>query len=316
MNNVYNAKLHPETGEVLPPAQKAIQQFEGYNQAPSYSPDGKYLAYISRRPPMINRQINSRGGNALCIKSLETGEEREIRPSFDLIGYPTWSPDGKSIVVVHWNVNDQIELCQIDVQTEKASLVSRPHENQSHFGGHKWSPDGNTFYFGLKNGNPLSYNIIARDLESGREKIIYKSSDTFYTFSISPDGKWFALMCLGRKGIHIEIVSTNGETSRELFRFAPGIEIGRVPSSTWTSDGKYILFGMCETEVDDEIYELCRIPVSGGEPEKLGLKMKDVFLNLSAHPNGQEITFSSLETSTEIWVMENLVKELEALNNK
>jgi Tol biopolymer transport system component len=308
MNDVYIAEISPSSGDVVAPPQKAIQHFEGYNQAPAYSPDGKFLAYISSRSHLLTRSGFTRGGNVLCIKSLETNEIHEIRPEIDMIGYPTWSPDGKSIDVVHWNVNDGIELFRIEVETGKVTIISQPDDNHSHFGGHKWSPSGETFYYGLIDRNERSCNIIARDIESNTDKILYKSGD-FYTISISPDGQWFALTCPSNEDAHIKIVSTNGDESRELYRFKPGINLGRFPSTTWTADGKYILFGICDNEIDEETYELCRISVEGGEFEKLGLKKKGVFLNLSAHPDGRHIAYSSDENIAEIWVMENFLPE-------
>jgi Tol biopolymer transport system component len=47
--DVYVVDLDPTTGKLIGPERKAIEQFEGGNFSPSYSPDGKYLAYMSRR---------------------------------------------------------------------------------------------------------------------------------------------------------------------------------------------------------------------------------------------------------------------------
>jgi Tol biopolymer transport system component len=127
---------------------------------------------------------------------------------------------------------------------------------------------------------------------------------------MSPDGKWLALTCPSNEDAKLKIVSVEDGEAREIYRFKEGIELGRVPSTTWTADGKYILFNMTDPEIDDENFELYRISVAGGEPEKLGLKMKNVFLNLDAHPNGKSITFSSSNRIiNEIWVMENFLPE-------
>ena len=321
MQNVYTADFNPESGRVAARAQKIIREFEGYNEAPAYSPDGKYIAYISCRSPMIKASgAGVRGGNMLCIKSLETGKVKEIKPSLQRIGYPSWSPDGSSIALVHWSANDGIELCSIDVQTGQVSVLSRPDKDHSHFGGHMWSPSGKTFYFGLKDKKVDSNNIIARDIESGKEVTIYKSGD-FYTFIISPDGQWFALTCPSNEDAKMKIVSTTGEDSRILYRFEEGVQLGRVPSTAWSSDGNYILFGMQEVQKVEETsatdllnsgnFELCRIPVSGGEPEKLGLKTKSGFVNMSMHPDGQKITFSTQnQLVSEVWVMENFLPDI------
>ena len=67
---------------------------------------------------------------------------------------------------------------------------------------------------------------------------------------------------------------------------------------------------MKPTKKDDPKGELYRIPAQGGEPEKLGLEMSGFIINLSAHPDGRHIAFSSSEQSIgEIWVMENFLPE-------
>jgi len=311
MHNIYIAELNTETGKIVAPVEKAIRRFEGYNQTPSYSPDGKYLAYISKRSRLLTPMGFRLGGNVLCIKSLETGKEREFHPELDLIGFPTWSPDGSSIVLVHWNYNEGVELYQIDAKKGDVTMVSRPGDNYYYFGGHQWSPSGDTLYYGLRDRYADSWRIMARDIESGKEDTIYRSGG-FYTISISPDGRWFALTCPSNKDAHIKMVSADGKESRELYRFEEGTEIGRVPSTTWTRDGKYILFGMYNPETDDKVFELCRITAEDGELEKTGLKMGSPYLNLSAHPDGKHFTFSSSEIVAEIWMMENFMPQTEA----
>jgi Tol biopolymer transport system component len=79
---------------------------------------------------------------------------------------------------------------------------------------------------------------------------------------------------------------------------------------TWTADGKYILFTMKTNQKDDTKAQLYRIPAEGGEPEKLGLELSGFILNLSAHPDGRRIAFSSSEDPiAEIWVTENFLPE-------
>ena len=71
------------------------------------------------------------------------------------------------------------------------------------------------------------------------------------------------------------------------------------------ADGKHVLFS--EREPEQDAWELYRIPLEGGEAQKLGLKMKSGFMNLSAHPYGRSIAFSSAKRNAEFWVMENFL---------
>ena len=57
------------------------------------------------------------------------------------------------------------------------------------------------------------------------------------------------------------------------------------------------------------MFELCRIPAKGGELTRLGLKVENGFINLSTHPDGRHLTYSSASQNIkEIWVMENFLQ--------
>ncbi|MCK5694519.1 MAG: PD40 domain-containing protein, partial [Bacteroidales bacterium] len=307
MRDIYVAELDRETGRVIEPPGKVIRIFEGCNETPTYSPDGRYLAYVSRRSPLIMSFQLSWGGDLLIIKSLETGKERVLHPALEIFGFPVWSPDGSSIYVVHWNANDRIELSRIDVQTGEITLNLQHEDNYGHFGGHFCSPSGKLLYYGLRDGEAGSWNIIVRDLESGNEEVFYRS-DNFYTLAISPDGEWLALSYPRSRTPHLALVSTATGESRELLRFKHGTKIGMLPSTCWSADGNYLLLGIKDPESDQDDAELCRISIVGAEIEKLGIRMKSEFVNLNAHPDGQHISFStSGQPSAEVWVMENFL---------
>jgi Tol biopolymer transport system component len=307
MRDIYVAELDSETGLVKSPPEKVIRIFEGSNETPEYSPDGSYLAYVSRRSPLIKSYQLGWGGDLLIIKSLESGKERVLRPALEQFGFPTWSPDGSSIYLVHWNANDRIKLSGIDVQSGEITLNLQHEDNYTHFGGHLCSPSGKLLYYGLRDREAGSWNIIARELESGKEEIFYRSDD-FYTLAISPDGQWLALSYPRSNTPHLTLVSTVTGESRELFRFKAGTEIGMLPSTCWSADGNYLLLGIKDRESDHDDVELCRISIVGAEIEKLGIRIESEFVNLNVHPDGQHISFStSGQPSAEVWVMDNFL---------
>jgi len=307
-NNIYSAELDPKTGEILVPPKRTITRFEGYNQTPNYSPDGKYLAYISRRFPVTiypDYTMAKLGGNVLCIKSLETGKEREFFPDLDRFCFPRWSPDGSSVIVMEWNKSGSN---QIDIQTGNVTAVL----NDDNIGAQpsERSQDGKTIFFVRRDRKAKIYQILAQDLASGTEKEIYRS-DAGLIISLSPDGQWLAIQAhffMSDKIPRLNVIPSAGGELRELCRFEEGIEIGAGLPTTWTADGKYILFAKKSPKKDNEKWDLYRISAKGGEPEKLGLEMSGLIMNLSVHPDGRHIAFSITEESNaEIWVMENFL---------
>ncbi|MCJ7488159.1 MAG: hypothetical protein MUQ25_18615, partial [Candidatus Aminicenantes bacterium] len=80
--------------------------------------------------------------------------------------------------------------------------------------------------------------------------------------------------------------------------------------TTWTPDGKYVLFPKHNSE-EQGMSQLWSIPVQGGEPEKLDIEMTH-FYNLTVHPDGTQLAFSSNGPSLkqpELWMMENFLPD-------
>ncbi|UCE48003.1 MAG: PD40 domain-containing protein, partial [Phycisphaerales bacterium] len=210
---------------------------------------------------------------------------------------------------VDWNENNLMGYYQIDTQTGNVTPVLTRTKHGNLYGGHVWSRDGKTIFYGRRDGKANIFQVISRDLKSGAEKVLYRSDGRF-NISLSPDGQWLALIFLSKEKPRLIVMPAAGGEPRELCRFEEddGFIFGSNCSITWTADGKYILFAMKDSKIDDPKWELCRIPIDGGELEKLGLKMSGSFFNLSAHPDGRHIAFSSRgQSGSEVWVMENFL---------
>ena len=313
VSDIYMAELDPESGSIITPLAKMETRFQGNNKEPDYSPDGKNLAYISvTGPTASNIPFIQGAGNVLIIRSIETQQERKIIPEFARMGYPRWSPDGRSILIVDLSDASSMGYYQIDVETSQIKPIISSDEGLRFFGKHEWSPDGGTLFYGRRINNFKTGQIMSRDLESSEEKIIYESDDILH-LSLSPDGKWLAVISrpqsINTWAMHV-IPSSGGE-ARELFRFEEDelISISLSGVETWSSDGKYILFMLLEDNVEDSFVELCRIPAEGGEIEKLGITVPSRTFSLSMHPDGRHIAFSALSKPLEpaVWVMENFL---------
>ncbi|HUU13614.1 MAG TPA: hypothetical protein VM182_07875, partial [Terriglobia bacterium] len=308
--DVYIADLDPKTGKVTGTPRKAIEQYEGGNFSPSYSPDGKYLAYVSRRG---NSPYPTNRGNALCIRSLDTGQERvfyrEIwRLGLRYIGGPQWSPDGRFISFGGSEGISITGVYRIDLETGETTPILRCGADERLTGG-AYGPDGK-YFFARGNTKEGFSQIVVRDLESGEERELYRfpTLERGIGIALSPDGRWLSLDGWG--GVRsLRIMPASGGDARELWSFGETKRGTPGGNLTWTPDGRYIVFSAPQPS-DLRIWDLWRIPVEGGKPEKIGLQKMWGIGNLTVHPDGRRIAFANrggASSDSEVWVLENFL---------
>jgi Tol biopolymer transport system component len=303
-NDVYVATLDPATGELLGPAKKISQRFEGNNISPDWSPDGKYLAYAYQR----------RGGGggvtpssswSLLIYSLATGEERELPLGLTNVSNLTlrWSPDGRSLLAPGRDRKGRKGIYRIDAQTGEITRLVLVDTNLA-----AWSSHGKAIFYPRRDRAAGITRIMKRDLEAGWEKelLVWESRQGEIAYvrglAASPDGQHLAFC--GPGGL-LKVVPTSGGQPRRLY-FA---KRGGPCSIAWMPDSRHLLF----SSLGGGQNNLLRISLEGGDPQKLGLEMPRMGQRgLSVHPDGRRLAFhaSSGDGTTEVWVMENFLPEL------
>jgi len=312
--NVYVAKIDAETGNITSLPKAPIQHFGRVTHSPAYSADGKHLAYISVRSSVGPKSSTQ---SVLCIRSLDTGKDREHYPDLPDFWGLKWSPDSRYILSIAVDARDRFAhsmLCLIDTKTGDVTPIVKCKDNRLNqwFQSHEWSADGKSVFY-VRNDKPNKLcQLLVHDLESGIVKDIYRAPTWAerFTISLSPDGKWLALINykgLEKKERSLKIIPATGGELRVLHTFEQ--ESNWPVFTAWTPDGKSILFSKKAEKENDIKTDLWRIPVEGGEPLRLGLTMARFNL-LSMHPNGQSIVFSSFGPTLkepELWVMENLI---------
>jgi Tol biopolymer transport system component len=310
--DVFCADLDPKSGKVAGPHRKMIESFEGGNFSPSYSPDGKFLAYISRRG---NSPYPTNVGNALCVRSLETGQEkvyyREIwRLGLQYIDGPEWSPDGRFIVFVGSTGIMAREFYRLDVAKGGISRVAS-YGNDERISGWVCGPDGK-FYYGRHDVKKNISEIVVRDLESGAERIQFKfpSLERGVGLAFSPDRKWLSFANYGWGGVRsLRVMPAGGGDPREIWNFGE-IKAG-MPNiyHAWSPDGRSIVFGAPDPK-DLPSWELWRVPVEGGQPEKIGMTRRWGLWNLTIRPDGRQLAFAGrngASSLSELWILENFL---------
>ena len=292
MEEVFIATLDPTLGKVLTPPTATTRRVGG-NFAPDWSPDGKYLAYVSR-------PTSQPGSHIIFIRSVETGEERELSPKMKLLGYNLrWSPDGRSILVRGYDAQDRFGIYTINLQTGDV-LTTIPGAYWA-----DWSRDGKVIFYAANDPKRKTRPLVVRDLATGQDKELF-SGLTGLSLSASRDGRWLAFSSFEPQADQkwsaiLKIMPATGGESRDLLRLRGPEDFGAV---VWTPDGRQLL--LVRRNLGERRFELWRVSQEGGEPQKIGLDMSSL-CQISTHPDGRRIAYNAGDFKTEVWVMENLL---------
>jgi Tol biopolymer transport system component len=306
MVDVYIASLDMKEGKFLEQPKNAAQRFEGFNLVPDWSPDGNYLAYVSYR------DVEGKDFCVLCLRSVKTGEIRTVSsPQLNYFRYISWAPDGRSIIAIGLDKENRSGMYKLDVQTgdatsivqfERGTIIKQP----------AWSLDGKAIFYPYTQWTKKLSRILMLDLETSQEKELYRkiAPPDIGSVTLSPDGKYVAFLTaekVEKKLIDVlRIIPTAGGNPYDLIKVPLPETVGPY---AWTPTGREILFAKgLDYRKKDKKCELWMIPAEGGEARNLGLTIDRIF-NLSIHPDGQRIAFSSGKPGAEVWVMENFLPE-------
>ena len=313
MNDVYTATLDLATGKLLSAPMKASQRFMGSNRAPDWSPDGQYLAYLSQRGP----SPGGRGLTIIVIRSLETGEERELSPQLNYVRLNQglrWSPNGQSIIVTGRDKKGRRGFYQIDSQTGDVTPIV---QSETYVFQPECSPDGRAIFYTRPGSITKKSSIVVRDLESGEERELLHAVEPSFirpTMILSPDGQRLAFLMANTetRSTALMVMPAAGGEARELLRVQEPEWIPNTNYSglAWTPDSREVIFGWQRRPQEQKI-ELWQISAEGGEPRRLGSAMDQLRpRHLRFHPDGRRIAFDAGESKGEVWVMENFLPEL------
>ncbi len=307
-SDVYTAEYDPATGRVLTPPQNAAQRFVGSNSSPAWSPDGQFLAYISSRTP----RLLGHQPEVISIRSLKTGEERDLRPKLSFLWGPIrWSPDGRAILVPGKDRKGQHGLFLVDAQTGEVAPTVIWEDREIAFP--SWFPDGKRLLYGVqrREADTTSGTVVIRDLATGQEKVLFQraASERIADLALSPDGRQVAVTLSEQptRSFVLKVLPVGGGEASELVR-AKGPEVMVEDSLSWSPDSRYVIFGWARATDQERKTQLLAISPRGGEPHPLGLAM-DSISSVSFHPDGRRLAFGGKQgkDKVEVWVMENFL---------
>ena len=225
------------------PDGSSVRQFtQGDKSAtsPSFSPDGRWLAFSS-----------SRGGeNQVWAIPVDGGEARQVTDAESGAGGFSWSPDGSRVAYLMTDPETEEEklrkkekrdpifvdqnfkyahiyVVAFEPEASEPAEAARVTEGQYHVSSYDWSPDGTTFAFAHQADPRLDEGARASDISmvssdgSGEVRPLVTLGGIDGSPRFSPDGQWVAFTSSGdtpqRVGLaDVYVVAASGGEPRKL----------------------------------------------------------------------------------------------------
>ena len=319
--------------------------------APRWSPDGRYLAFLSARDDAREVEqlwlLDRRGGEAERLTDLPGG-----------VSDYAWSPDGTRLALIASDpdpdqpppgqdstkrrpepivVNrfrfkydgvgyigeERDHLYLLTLRDRKTEIVT-PGDYDEY--APSWSPDGRSIAFLSRRRSEYdrtdNWDLYVVDATPGaepRQLTTFAGADMDPEWgnrapSWSPDGRLIAYVQGGKPeliyygGQKVAVVPADGGPARVL----TGALDRNVLSPTFSPDGASVLFLL----EDDRVYHLARVPVAGGEVERL-VEGKRAIEDLSVGRDGRvALTSSTTTRPTEVFAVEGReLRKLSAQND-
>ena len=247
--------------------QRRLTNNPNLDRSPSWSPDGKRIAFMSDR----DGHFNIPGGlpnYEIYVMDADGGNQRNITNDPNSDSSPSWSPDGKRIVFV----SDRDGNYEIYVMDADGNNQQRLTDNDFYDTHPSWSPDGKRIAFiSRRDGHfigegGLSSEIYVMDNDGGNEQRLTENRKRDSSPSWSPDGKWIAFAS-DRKGdfVNYEIYVMDADGGN-LQRLTNNRVNDRSPS--WSPDGERIVF-VSNPDGKHENYEIYVMDNDGGNQQNL-----------------------------------------------
>ena len=228
--------------------------------APSWSPDGKRIVFMSNRDGHLRDDIPNISTYEIYVMDADGGNPQNLTNDLNDDRSPSWSPDGKRIAFVSDRDGfrkDLVITYEIYVMDADGGNPQNLTNDLNNDRSPSWSPDSKRIVFSsARDGNfigefGITSEIYLMDADGGNQQRLTENRQNDRSPVWSPDGKRIAFSS-DRKGdfenYEIYVMDADGGNQQKLTnnRFDD-----RSPS--WSPDGKRIVF-YSNREGNYEIY--------------------------------------------------------------
>ena len=303
--DVYTGSIDSPVGDITPV--RLSSRAADMNKAPVWSPDGKWLAFVSQRGP-----FQEPGASRIVVRRTSDGTEREFVREFQLLAARlAWSPDGRRLAfrdVQRGQPPSSGSIRLIDPMTGDV-MATMPDPNPLLEGirpvvdEFDWL-DASTLAFTNQGG------IGAIDVDTGAWHMIWRrpAEHGFFRVAVSPDRRSVAtvMQASDRSWSSAIVIPSTGGEARELLRVtSPEFML----LQCWTADGSSLLVtrhdrSKPEGEQRDHTW---RVPIDGGVATDVKLTGPGL-QEIRAHPDGHRLALVFGAGNNEFWTVSGFAK--------
>ena len=239
--------------------------------SPSWSPDGKRIAFSSNRDGHV---IDGFPTHEIYVMDADGGNQQNLTNNPNDDRSPSWSPDGERIVFQSNRDKDNPGNYEIYVMDADGGNLQRLTDNPNQDELPSWSPDGKRIVFSsvreghFENKFGITDEIYVMDNDGGNLQRLTDNPNQDELPSWSPDGKRIVFSSVreghfeNKFGItdEIYVMDNDGEnlqrlTENRVYDWSP----------SWSPDGERIAF-MSERDGNNQIYVMDN---DGDNPQNL-----------------------------------------------
>ena len=296
-DDIYTVPVDPASGEPKGSLRLIPYRRTGHNIMPEWSPDGKYLAFVSSSSSAL-----ADSDRRVVVLPIGGGEPREFRTPAERLWAMRWFGDSRGLGITGHDARDERNMFRLTLATgEWQTFPLRPAPLGTQWNGmyFDWNADGSQYFYGWQDAFlATDLTILERDLPSKRERIVFRGKpedrlDRYRGLRFSPDRR--SLSFRSRGGVVVLDVETgqarvlHGELAGEPRSPGPRAEV-----PMWSPNGRALL--MQRTEGNDSERrdtELRLIPADGTAARRIPFAPELTRL-LSSRPGAPRPTIQSV----------------------